>query len=189
MTVDPEIVFETERLRVRKAEIKDADLLLCLWTDPRIMSHMGFPRGLRITREEIVESLAKQNASEFGRWLVVEEKAAGRAIGECHMRLPNEEGIAETDVKLLPAFWGNRFGIEVKRGLIAHIFSRTEAGAVEATPNVGNVASIRMQEAVGGVRVGEATFDFPESMRAWTTSVHHYVYRVYRKDWEQRTAG
>jgi hypothetical protein len=33
--------------------------------------------------------------------------------------------------------------------------------------------------------VDEDVYHFPESMRGFTTPVHHYVYRVYRADWEK----
>lgn len=178
-------IFDTERLLIRAATQQDIDLLYELWTDPRVMSYAGFPQGLRITREEIRQQVQKPLASEFGRVLMVEQKDTGQAIGQCIMHAPDEEGIAETDVKLQPAYWGHKYGVEVKRGLVAHLFAHTDCIAVQATPNVDNVASIKMQEAVGGVRVGEQVYEFPESMRDYTTPVHHYIYRVYRKDWEQ----
>jgi [ribosomal protein S5]-alanine N-acetyltransferase len=179
------MVFETERLVIRPATEQDVDLLYELWTDPRVMAAVGFPHGLRITRQEIASRLQRPLESEFGRLLVVESKASGQAIGQCVMHAPNEQGIAATDVKLLPACWGHKYGVEVKRGLVSHLFTHTPCLAVEATPNVANVASIKMQEAVGGIRVGEEVYEFPESMRDDTTPVHHYIYRVYRKDWEQ----
>lgn len=185
MSSERTIVFETPRLVVRLSNEADAELYLSLWTSPQVMSNVGFPDGLPITREEIVAQLRAQGPSEFGHRLVVELQASGEAIGECFMRRPNEEGIAETDIKLLPAFWGKRYGVEVKRALVDHLFTHTDCTAVEASPNVNNVASIKMQEAVGGVRVGEGTFEFPESMRAFTTPVHAYVYRVYRDAWER----
>ena len=43
-----------------------------------------------------------------------------------------------------------------------------------------------MQEAVGGVRIGKGVFEFPEEMRNYTEPVPHYIYRVYRKDWNQK---
>jgi ribosomal-protein-alanine N-acetyltransferase len=178
-------IFDTERLLVRAATQQDIDLLYELWTDPRVMSYAGFPQGLRITQEEIRQQVQEPLASEFGRVLMVELQDTGQAIGQCIMHAPDEEGIAETDVKLLPAFWGHKYGAEVKRGLVSHLFAHTDCMAVQATPNVDNVASIKMQESVGGVRVGEQVYEFPESMRDYTTPVHHYIYRVYRKDWEQ----
>lgn len=180
-------VFETGRLLVRPATTDDTDLFYDLWTDPRVMANVGFPRGLPITRDEIRARIAKQRGPESDRLLVVVLKADGRSVGECMMHRPDEKGVASTDVKLLPAFWGNGFGVEVKRGLLAHLFERTDCAAVEATPNVGNTASIRMQEAVGGVRVGEAVAEFPESMRGFTTPVRHYIYRVERCRWNRRS--
>ncbi len=183
---DPHIIFETDRLAIRLAMVHDADMYYRLWTDPRVMTNVGFPNGLPTTHEEILEQIAAGGSTGFDELLVVELKSDGQAIGECKLGRPNPEGIATTDVKLLPEFWGNRYGVEVKRGLVDYLFSHTDCLAVEATPNINNPASIKMQEAVGGVRVGEETGQFPESMRSYTKPVHYYIYRVYREDWQQR---
>jgi RimJ/RimL family protein N-acetyltransferase len=183
------IVFTTERLVVRTATIQDVELIYDLWTDPRVMANVGFPHGLRTTREEIERQLLKPSDSEFERLLVVELGATRQPIGQCYMHHPDQEGIAETDIKLLPAYWGHKYGVEVKRGLVAHLFTHTNCTAVGASPNVGNIASIKMQESVGAVRVGEAVYQFPESMRDYTTPVHHYIYHVYREDWERGQAA
>lgn len=116
------------------------------------------------------------------RLLAVVLTSTGDAIGECRMHHPDTEGIARTDIKLLPRFWGNRYGVEVKRALLSFLFAHTDCIAVEATPNVENTASIRMQEEVGGVRIGEGVYEFPVHMRGHTKTVHHYVYRVNRSD-------
>ncbi len=180
------VVFTTERLNVRLATTGDANLYYQLWTDPRVMTNVGFPQGLRITREEIHDRLTMVGDFEFDRLLIVELNSNHQAIGECKMSTPNNEGIATTDVKLLPEVWGHGYGVEVKRGLLNHLFANTDCIAIEATPNVNNLASIKMQEAVGGIRVGENTHLFPESMRSYTAPVHHYIYRVSRTDWQQR---
>ena len=189
MSTERAVVFETTRLVIRKAIVADVDLYLALWNDPRVMTNVGFPQGLRISPEKIEEQMQRQSASEFNRLLVVQLKATGVAIGECKLGPPDEGGVAETDVKLLPAFWGHRYGIETKRGLVNYLFSHTDCDSVQATPNIDNIASIKMQEAVGGVRVDEGTYHFPESMRDFTAPVHHYVYRVYRMDWESNQKG
>lgn len=179
------VIFETERLVIRVATVADVDLFYDLWTNPQVMKNVGFPQGLRITRSELKQRLQNQGSeTEFERMLVIELKATGQTIGECMMHRPNQEGIAEPDVKLMPTFWGSKYGVEVWRRLLAYMFTHTDCDAVQATPNVENVASIKMQEAVGGVRVGEDVYQFPESMRDYTTSVHHYIYRVYRMAWE-----
>lgn len=177
------MIFETPRLRVRKALRSDVEMYLALWNDPRVMTNVGFPLGLRLTRMEILEKIDAQPEGPFGCMLVAELRATDEVIGECKMYLPDEEGISETDVKLLPAYWGHRYGVEVKRGLIDYLFWLTTCTAVQATPNVNNIASIKMQQAVGGVRVGEGIFEFPESMRDHTVPVPHYIYHVYRHTW------
>jgi len=176
-------VFQTDRLVVRSATEDDDDLLVGLWTNPEVMANVGFPKGLPISREEVRRKIEHQGESEYDRLLVVVLKDTGQPIGECRMHRPDDEGVARTDVKLLPAFWGNKYGVEVKRALVSHLFTHTDCAAVEGSPNVGNIASISMQEAVGGVRVGEGVHEFPERMRDYTRPVHHYIYRVERRDW------
>lgn len=178
-----DIVLETARLFVEVAADRHASIYFDLWTEPRVMRNVGFPQGLPITLKEIQEQIRNQKNPPFDHLLVVKLKMSGDLIGECHLHPPNKKQIARTDVKLLPNYWGYRYGLELKRGLLQYLFNNTECVAVEATPNIGNVASIKMQEAVGGQRVGEAVYEFPASMREYTTPVHHYIYRVYREDW------
>jgi len=179
------LVFKTERLIVRTATKEDVDLFYALWTHPQVMKNVGFPQGLRITHSKLGEMLSKQTRSEFEQLLVVELRATGQAIGECNLSYPDEQGRAEPDIKLLPEFWGHKYGVETWRELVAYQFTHTDCDVVQTTPNVDNMASIKMQEAVGGVRIGEDVYQFPESMRDYTTPVHHYIYRVHRADWER----
>lgn len=183
MTPHHQPIFRTERLSIATATVEDADLFVRLWGDPRVMRHVGFPDGMIITHDQMRSRLDRGGSAVFDRLLVVRIQANDQAIGECTMISPNAEGIATTDIKLLPEFWGNKYGVEVKRGLIAYLFANTNCIAIEATPNVANLASIKMQEAVGGRRIGEAVYEFPAALRADTTPVHHYVYRVSRSEW------
>ena len=106
----PAPVFETDRLSVRLATVDDADLFYALWTNGQVMRYVGFPNGLPIARQELVERLSKQGPSEFNTLLVVVLKATGESIGECKLSVPDEEGVAEPDCKLLPEFWAKYKG-------------------------------------------------------------------------------
>jgi RimJ/RimL family protein N-acetyltransferase len=183
------MILTTKRLIIRKAapEDSDIDFLFRLWTHPEVMKFVGFPHGLRITRDEIRQQIRENDNTAYDQRLIVVLKATGLPIGQAKLGRPDREGLSETDVKLLPEYWGQGLGTEIKRGLVAYLFAHTDCRAVKATPNRANVASQKMQEAVGGKRIGEGVFRFPENMRAWTCDVPHYVYLVTREDWEKRT--
>jgi RimJ/RimL family protein N-acetyltransferase len=181
-------LFRTERTVIRTAGPADAEVFFRLWTDPRVMVNVGFPKGLPITHPEVENRMREeQEASIYERRLVVVRSEDGELMGECALHRPDEEGIARTDIKLLPEFWGHKYGQEVKRGLLTYLFAHTDCRAVEATPNVENIASIKMQESVGGRRVGEGVFEFPAEMADYTSPVRHYIYLVYREDWQKLT--
>ena len=178
-----EHIFETERLVVRQATIEDTDHYFELWTHPKVMKFVGFPKGLKITKEEIQKQLNQTKGKILDCRLVVIRKEDGKRIGECKLGSPKEEGISETDVKLLPQYWGHGYGKEVKRSLVDWLFNNTECKGVKATPNKLNIASQKMQESVGARLVGETVFRFPESMKDFTEDVHSLTYIVYKDDW------
>ena len=60
MTAAPTTVFATERLLVRLATVADAALFAALWQDPAVMTHVGFPHGLGVSHDEIVDTLQQQ---------------------------------------------------------------------------------------------------------------------------------
>jgi len=175
----PVNVFTTPRLIIRRARSEDADFLYHLWHDPRVMTNVGYPDGLPITRDQIEAQIARHGASVYDKYLIVTLRAGGEPIGECKLGSPDLQGIATTDVKLAPEFWGQRYGVEVKQGLLDYLFTHAPVLAVEADPARTNPASIRMQEAVGGLRVREFDSSFN----------HHYVYRAHRFDWQRLKSG
>jgi RimJ/RimL family protein N-acetyltransferase len=185
-------LFETPRLCIRRATVSDVDFFLRLWNDPRVMRFVGFPHGLQLdapqVRQAILRGLEQGDDRRLDARLIAERKQDGAAVGECKLGTPDAQGLSETDVKLLPEYWGLGYGVEIKRGLLDYLFTHTDCQVVQATPNVENIASIRMQEAVGGVRVGEAVYEFPPEKRDFTCPVHCYIYHVHRSAWERSRA-
>lgn len=115
------VVIETPRLQIRLAEPGDAAFICALWNDPRVMRFVGFPNGLGESEERLRANIANRGDSEFRQLLVVSLKDSGQVIGQCKMERPDVDGISETDVKLHPDFWGQRYGLEVKRALLDHL--------------------------------------------------------------------
>lgn len=181
------MILQTRRLTVRRAlpQKSDIELYYNLWTDPQVMHNVGFPDGLSISREDIDKQLQSQSESEFDRLLVVELTESAIPIGECKLGAPDSTGIAHTDIKLLPHYWGQGLGSELKPALLEYLFKNTDCKIVQATPNLENTASQKMQEAAGLRRVGQDVYRFPENMRVYTRAVHHYIYQISRADWEK----
>ena len=176
-------VLQTERTIVARAEQAHAGLYFSLWTDPAVMANVGFPRGIPIELDEIASRIAGEPDSDFHRLLVVILRETGEPIGECYMHPPDGDGTASTDLKLLPAFQGKGLGTEVKTALLDFLFTGTDCDRVQATPNRGNRASIRMQEKTGGVLTGEGVSRFPDSMCEYTVPVNYFTYTVTRETW------
>lgn len=65
------LVFETKRLFVRTATPDDADLFYKLWTNPSVMAMVGYPRGMDISKTDVLERLSEQDGTEFGQLLIV----------------------------------------------------------------------------------------------------------------------
>ena len=183
MNVGTEPLLTTARLSVQPATVADAPLIHALWTDPQVMAFVGFPQGLPITLAVVEARLAQPEADPSGRLLSVRHKTTGQAIGHLKLAWPDVHGIAEPDIKLLPECWGQGYGRELWLALVDYQFRFTDCQIVQATPNVANVGSVRLQEAAGLRRVGEALYEFPEAMQAYTTPVPHYVYQLSRANW------
>jgi RimJ/RimL family protein N-acetyltransferase len=184
-----DILFETPRLCIRRAQPDEADtaFFLRLWNDPQVMRNVGFPYGLRLdavqVRQALERGLQQGDERRLDACLVAVRKDTGQVIGECKLGTPDAQGLSETDIKLLPEFCGQGYGTEIKRGLLSYLFTRTECLVAQATPNIDNLASVRMQQAVGGRRVGASTYEFPPEMQSFTCPVHCHIYQVRRDDW------
>ncbi|MGE3063793.1 MAG: GNAT family N-acetyltransferase [bacterium] len=174
---------KTKHLVLRKVKPKrcDAEFISELWKNKSVMKFVGFPKGIKETPEKIVQITRERIKNRREHHLIIEK--SGCSIGEALIRYDEKSEFAETDVKLMPKFQGNGYGGEVKMTLLEWIFKNTDAEGVKATPNVKNIASIKMQERVGGKRIKKIHYEFPKSMSSYTTPVDSYLYIVYRKDW------
>lgn len=105
--------LQYENLTIRTAEKKDAKQLAAWWNDGAVMAHAGFPRGLGITEEKVVEGLGDDR-------LVIEE--GDRLIGECCYRT-KADGIAEIGIKICETDCQNRgVGRKILSMLIGWLF-------------------------------------------------------------------
>ena len=96
--------LKNDKLIIRNATSEDAKQLMNWWNGGRLMEHAGFPNGLGISEEEIIESL-KRDSDDRGRRLIIEFD--GKRIGEMSYRRL-EEFSAEIGIKLCEASFQER---------------------------------------------------------------------------------
>lgn len=184
MTPKELLVFRTGRLVVRRATTQDAKRILDLWTDPRVTTFVGFPRGIPTSQEEIRAQIERDQDRPLRALLIAETSNDGKPIGEVKLGEPNERGISEPDVKLFPEHWGKGYGRELWGAMIDRLFGTTDCQIVQGTPNVANTASIRMMESCGMSRVGQGVFEPVERWADLMVPVPHHVYQIARADWD-----
>ncbi|MEN6370321.1 MAG: GNAT family protein [Thermotogota bacterium] len=179
--------LETRRLVVRDAVPEDAAFIASLWSDPRVMRFVGFPHGIPTAATDVPRRIERGRGDDV--LLIAELCVNGEPVGQCMLGEPSPSGVSEPDIKLHPSFWGRGYGRELWAALVDQAFLRTTCVIVRGTPNVANIASIRMQESAAMKRVGEGVAGFPALMRDFTTPVPHYVYEISRAEWMRRASA
>ncbi|HDS02457.1 MAG TPA: GNAT family N-acetyltransferase [Firmicutes bacterium] len=184
-------VFTTERMSIEAPHESDASFFCSLWQNPEVMKYVGFPEGLFCDEKRLSRQIARDNeeGKVFGRPLIVRLSSDATLIGECFMGFPDDEGLSETDVKILPQYRGVGYGTEIKKGLVDYLFAQSSARGIKATPHKDNRASIRMQEANGGIRLGEAIWKPSGEQRekSGACDVPYCSYVIYRDPPERKT--
>jgi RimJ/RimL family protein N-acetyltransferase len=177
------VQFETQRLIVRAATSDDASFIASLWSDPRVMRYVGFPRGIPTAAEDVPRRI--ERGKGLDALLVARLRSSGEPIGQCMLGAPDPCSVCEPDIKLHPSFWGRGYGPELWAALIDQLFRHSACATVRGTPNIENTASSRMQESAGMRRVGGGTFEFPDSMKSFTEPVPYALYEITRDEWER----
>jgi RimJ/RimL family protein N-acetyltransferase len=178
------VQFETQRLIVRVATSDDASFIVLLWSDPRVVRHVGFPRGIPTAAEDVPRRI--ERGKGLDALLVARLRASGEPIGQCMLGTPDSIGVCEPDIKLAPTFCERGYGRELWAALVDQLFRHSPCATVRGTPNIENTASVRMQESAGMRRVGGGTFEFPDSMKPFTEPVPYALYEITREEWERR---
>ena len=184
MSPQEQPAFRTPRLHVRPADTAAAAWIRALWSDPRVTAFVGFPQGIPTSTREIEAQIERNLGRPLKRLLIAERVTDDLPIGQVKLGEPDSEGVSEPDIKLLPSFWRLGYGRELWGAMIDHLFRTTECKTVQGTPNIRNIASIRMMESAGMVRVGEGTFEPSGPLRSSMTAVPHYVYQIARQAWD-----
>lgn len=103
-----------DNLTIRNAIIDDAKLLCSWWNDGKVMEHAGYPNGLGITEESIIENISSDFDNTYRRLIIevdlvpigeMSYKNIGKNIAEIGIKICNfekqEKGYGSSSLKLL----------------------------------------------------------------------------------------
>ena len=136
--------IEKDDLCIRDAVAEDAKALAAWWNDGSVMAHAGFPYGLGISEEEIIESLSKDDDA-IRRRLIIEYE--GKKIGE--MSYSRKEDSARIGIKICEEEYQEKgLGRICLSLLIRELFDRGYSRIILDT-NLNNTRAQHVYELLG----------------------------------------
>jgi len=144
-------ILETERLRLRRLSVDDAEFILRLLNEPSFIQNIG-DRGVRTiddARAYILKGpIASYEKFGFGLWLV-ETRSPCVPIGICG--LLKRDVLEDVDIgyALLPEFWSQGYAFESASAVMAYASEKLGAKRVLAVVNPDNQSSIRLLNKMG----------------------------------------
>ena len=147
--------LETPRLVLREMRAADAEALLSVFGDPRVMAAFDSAPFDRAAMDRwVARNLAHQREHGYGLF-TIEEKASGVVIGDCgleHMAVG-----AELGYDLRADRWGAGLATEAACAVRDLAFGQLALARIVSLIRVGNTASRRVAEKVGMRLVADTT--------------------------------
>lgn len=144
--------IETERLILRKIELKDAEDLCELFNDEKVQEFLvGIPENytVEMATDYIGNKMSKRYLkSDFYDW-GIEDKNTQKLVGRiCVYRLDDERRMADLVWYITPAVRGKGYMTEAGKAVVEFLQS-IGFERIEAFADVENIASIRVMEKIG----------------------------------------
>ncbi len=141
------MLFETERLLIRRLELTDIEPFYEMQGNPNVMKYVG---GKTNTLEECEKQLIDLTA-EYDKekkhllvWAVT-QKADVAFVGTCAL-VHYENGDNEIGYRFLEKYWGKGFGQEVSDGLVDYAIEELKVNNIVAYVDIRNKGSVKILE-------------------------------------------
>lgn len=180
-----DVVFETDRLTIRRMREGDAEACLVWMGDPEVARYEYWdPYTLEKLRVEFRE-VAEVPPASIGVWNLhgVVLRETGAIVGCVLVRMQDEvHRQAEIGFHFHKMYWGRGLATEAAKGLITFGFDTMRAHRIFGIADARNAASVRVMEKLGMRREAEHrenTFVKGE----WCDEV---VYAVLEQEWRAK---
>jgi RimJ/RimL family protein N-acetyltransferase len=178
--VQPDVEFETERLRLRRYRPEDLDDLHAMLSDAEHMRWYPAPFDREASAAWLRRTLQSYEARGFGL-LIVEDRASGEFLGTAGPTIQVVEGADEVEIgwHTRPGRKGEGIAPEAAAAARDWAFDHLEVDHLIALVRPENLASGRVAEKLG-MRV-DREVDYK--------GLPHRVFRIDRVTWEARAEG
>jgi ribosomal-protein-alanine N-acetyltransferase len=152
--INPPKTIKTERLRLRKAKLADAEAIFRQYAqDPEVTRYVSWRahRNLEETREYVQMCLLAWDVGKAFHW-VIESAEDKQVIGMIIARVNAEKW--ELGYVLAQAYWRQGYMTEALTAIIAWALKQKEIHRVWAVCDIDNKASARVMEKIGMQREG-----------------------------------
>lgn len=145
----PEIILETDRLRLRRFLPGDGAAMFELNSDPEVLRYTGDPPFADPPEAEaFVRSYDHYEHFGIGRWVVV-EKATGTFLGWCGLKYSLELDETDLGFRFFRRYWNKGYATESARACVDYAFEKLGLSLLVGRAMHANGASIRVLEKVG----------------------------------------
>lgn len=146
-----EIIFETERLILRKLDLEDDAFIVSLLNTPQWLQYIGDRNvhSLADARAYLLKGpMASYEKNGFGLSLVA-LKDSGTAIGMCGLLRRDTLDAPDIGFAFLPEYAGKGYGYEIASSLIAYARSAWNLDRILAITLPDNLRSLQLLKKMG----------------------------------------
>jgi RimJ/RimL family protein N-acetyltransferase len=174
--------LENGNLVIRNAVADDAEILCSWWNDGKVMAHAGFPNGLGITSQEIVDDLATDDDASRRR-LIIEQDCT--PIGEMSYRNKGHR-TAEIGIKICN-FAKQEMGLGTKalKMLISCLFDEMDYEKIILDTNLTNTRAQHVYEKIGFRKISTNYDSWKNQVGEMQSSVDYELTRTEYLDIKQ----
>ena len=142
------IMFETERLILRKMDERDAAAVFAMRNDADIMRFIREPQQRQETDNWIKLISSRWQTEKIGLGAVI-EKSSEKFIGWCGLWRLIETGETEIGYAIDKNFWGRGYATEASARYLQYGFGELKLDKIVAVARSENAASLRVMERLG----------------------------------------
>lgn len=175
------LIIETERLRIRNLVLTDLLDFHSYRSDPEVARYQGFDVFTIEDAETFIKEQADRSFGNSDEWVQygIENKASGKLIGDCAIRLGHDIRLGEIGITISPTEQKKGFAKETLLAILNFLFNLPGFHRVTETVDADNTASIRLLESIGFRQEGY----FIENIFFKGKWGSEYQYAMLKGDW------